>query len=119
MQTLTDRVAVVTGAASGIGRATALELAPHNIGVTAVYPLIVRTNISKTTRTTKDPLPAKAGNPISGGAHSPEFVAEHIVRAIRRNQARALVGGGMRLLDLGKRLLPVTFDRLLGRFLEQ
>jgi hypothetical protein len=41
------------------------------------------------------------------------------VRAIRRNQARVLVGSGMRLLDLGKRLLPVAFDRLLARYLEQ
>lgn len=99
-------------AVRGLSECLRVELAPHNIGVTAVYPLIVRTNISKTTRTTKGPLPTKAGDPLSGGAHAPEFVAEHIVRAIRRNQARALVGGGMRLL-------PVAFDGVLARFLEQ
>ena len=46
-------------------------------------------------------------------------VAKQIVRAIQRNQARALIGKGMRLLDLGKRLLPVAFDRILARHLEQ
>jgi short-subunit dehydrogenase len=94
-----------------------VELAPHSIGVTAVYPLIVRTNITKTTRTTKGPLPAKAGDPLK--AHTPELVAGHIVRAIRRNRARVLVGSGMHLLDLGKRLLPVAFDRILTGYLAQ
>ena len=44
---------------------------------------------------------------------------EQMARAIQRNRARALIGRGMRLLDLGKRLLPVAFDRILARNLEQ
>jgi len=103
----------------GLSECLRVELAPHNVGVTAIYPLIVRTNISKTARIMDGPLPAKAGAPLSGKAHTPEMVAEQIVRAIQRNRARVLVGSGMYLLDLGKRLLPVAFDRLLARYLEQ
>jgi short-subunit dehydrogenase len=100
-----------------------VEVSAHRvdvaIGVTAVYPLIVRTNIAKTTRTTESPLPARAGDPLAGKAHAPEQVARQIVRAIQRNRACALIGSGMHLLDLGKRLLPVAFDRILARYLEQ
>jgi hypothetical protein len=54
-----------------------------------------------------------------GKAHPPERVANEIVRAIGRNKARVLVGAGMHLLDLGKRLMPVTFEEMLARYLEQ
>jgi short-subunit dehydrogenase len=106
-------------AVRGFGECLRQELSRYDIGVTAIYPLIVRTNISQTTRWAGASVPTKASNPLRGQADTPETVAALIVRAIERNQARVLIGAKMRLLDLGKRLWPVAFDDILGRYLEK
>jgi NAD(P)-dependent dehydrogenase (short-subunit alcohol dehydrogenase family) len=99
-------------AVRGFSECLRLDLARYNIGVACVYPPIVRTNISVTTCSAGSSVPSKATNPLS------DRVAADILRGMQSDQARVPVGSGMRLLDLGKRLMPIAFDRILARYLE-
>ncbi|MEU3461342.1 SDR family oxidoreductase [Streptomyces sp. NPDC006733] len=85
------------------------ELAPHDIGVTAICPGIVNTNITSTTRfagaddAEQDRRRARSSRLYGLRNYPPEKVAEAIVRAVLRNSA----------------VVPVTPEargaRLLGR----
>ena len=85
------------------------ELAPHRIGVSAICPGIVATNITNTTTfsgTDPDQQAAKRARATKAYARRgfpPEKVAAEILRAVRT----------------GKPVVPVTFEskaaRLLGR----
>lgn len=90
------------------------ELWETPINVMGVYPGIIKTNIGKSTRGSISSK--KTMNPI-GKAHSPELVAEKVINGIYRKKSRVLVGRETYLLDYGKRLLPVAFDKLLHKYL--
>lgn len=85
------------------------ELAPHDIGVSAICPGIVNTNITSTTRfagvtdAEQDRRRARSSRLYGLRNYPPEKVAEAIVRAVMRNSA----------------VVPVTPEargaRLLGR----
>lgn len=98
----------------GFTEALRLELRARGIGVSAVYPGIISTNIEASTRRSSSRSSSSAsGPPVK--AHPPEEVAEKVVSAIRRNRARTLVGGETHLLDIGSRLFPSLFPKLVQR----
>lgn len=94
----------------GLSEALREELRPHGIGVTAICPGIVNTNITRTT-----PLRGAAATPETRERmvrmyerrnYGPERVAANILRAVQRNRAVAPItpeAWGMYLL---KRLSP-------------
>ena len=86
-----------------------VELAPHGIGVSAICPGVVETNITRTTRFVgkegpgEDALRARAVAIYRRRNFQPEGVARAILRAVAENQA----------------VVPVTLEakavRVLGR----
>ncbi len=95
------------------------ELRGTSVGVTAVFPGAIDTQISR------DARGAEAARLASMGEHRlasrllrpPSAVAAKIVTAIERDRARVLVGPDARALDLMARLLPGRAG-LLGRALD-
>lgn len=96
----------------GFTEALRLELAERGVGVSAVYPGIISTNIEASTRRSTASSKS-AGSPVK--AHAPEEVAEKVVSAIIQNRPRTLVGKETYLLDIGSRLAPSLFPRLVKR----
>jgi short-subunit dehydrogenase len=96
------------------------ELAGTSVGVTAVFPGAIHTNIVHSARG------AEAGRLSNLGRsrlapyvmRPPEAVARQVVRAIERDRARVLVGPDARLLDLFARAVPGRTG-LLGRVLDR
>ncbi len=96
---------------AGLSEALRIEMEKFNIGVTAVYPGVVRTNIftnveikGYSSRVRK--VPDKAGI-------TPDEMARRIVRAIKRNKAMVITGLGKFIFIL-KRISPVL-GRGFGR----
>lgn len=106
----------------GLSEALREELRPHGIGVTAICPGIVNTNITRTT-----PLRGAADTPENRERmvrmyerrnYGPERVAANILRAVQRNRAVAPItpeAWGMYVL---KRLSP-SFTAWISRRLGQ
>lgn len=96
------------------------ELADTSIGVTAVFPGAVHTNIMHTARGAEaERLSALASSRLAPYVlRPPEAVARKIVSAIEHDKARVLVGPDARLLDLVARVLPGR-SGLLGRALDR
>ena len=101
-------------AVRGLSESLRQELRSDGVGVTCVYPLIIRTNIESATRTSDDRIPTSAAKPSLIRAETPESVAEAIVYGIRKNKARVMVGRGMGFLDFCKRMAPTLFDRIVS-----
>lgn len=97
----------------GFTEALRLELADRGVGVSAVYPGIIKTNISAATRHAGERPADHHADPLGGRAHPPELVAKKVVYAVERNKARVLVGAETYALDIGSRLMPTLFPRLI------
>lgn len=84
------------------------ELVGSGIGVTAVFPGAIHTNITNVARGPEAERLAKLGRSRLAPyvMRPPEAVAKKIVAAIEKNKARTLVGSDARLLDLAARLAP-------------
>jgi len=96
------------------------ELAGTAIGVTAVFPGAVHTNIMHGARGGEAERLSRMGHSRLAPylLRSPDAVASRIVRAIERDQARTLVGPDARLLDLAARVLPGR-SGMIGRALDR
>lgn len=104
------------GAVRAFSEALRAELVGSGIGVTSVHPGAIRTGIMAAARGAEAERLARLGaNRLAPVLlRPPETVARRIVRAIERNQARAVVGPDARLLDVAARLLPGR-SGLVGR----
>lgn len=100
---------------SSLSQSLRKEWAPLGIGVTAVYPGIIKTNIGRGTIKKGDIL-SKLSSPVNK-AHSPYLVARKTVKAIIKNKARIFAGQEVYQLDFGMRLMPVKMDSLLNKYL--
>jgi short-subunit dehydrogenase len=97
-----------------------LELTGGNVSATCVHPGGIKTNIARSSRVTAemqrmlgDDLDAAKANFEKKFITSPEDAAKIILRAVRRNQRRVLVGPDAKLLDLLVRLFPTGYQRIV------
>lgn len=96
-----------------------LELTRAPVSATCVHPGGVRTNIARASRMTES---LRQLGPTDLGATqrafekafrtTPEAAAETILRAVRRNKRRVLVGADALAIDLVQRLFPAAYQRL-------
>lgn len=97
------------------------ELAPHGVGVSAICPGIVSTNITKTTRFVGQGVEEERASRERTTAlyakrhYGPEKVATAVVKAVRENIAVLPVTPEARLAAVGSRLSPGVV-RWLGRW---
>jgi short-subunit dehydrogenase len=108
------------GAVRSFTEALRSELVATPIGVTAVFPGAIRTNIMQTARGAEAQRLADMARsrwaPLA--LRSPETVARRIVAAIDKDRARVVVGPDARAVDLWSRLAPGR-SGLLGRALDR
>jgi short-subunit dehydrogenase len=104
------------GAVRSFTEALRSELITTDIGVTAVFPGAIRTNITNVARGSEASRLAQMGRsrlaPVT--MRPPEAVANAIVRSIRHNRARVVVGPDARVVDALVRFLPGR-SGLVGR----
>ena len=95
------------------------ELAGTSVGVTAVFPGAIHTNIVHSARgAQRSQLSSLGASRLAPHLMtSPEAAARRIVAAIERDRARALVGPDARMLDVLARLVPGR-SGLIGRALD-
>jgi NAD(P)-dependent dehydrogenase (short-subunit alcohol dehydrogenase family)/pimeloyl-ACP methyl ester carboxylesterase len=99
------------------------ELSPHGIGVTAILPGVIATNIARTTRFVgqdaagEERRQAEADARFQRRGHSPDIVANAIIRAIADNRAVVPVTPEARVLAAAARVAPALVRRFgaLGR----
>lgn len=104
------------GAVRAFTEALRAELVTTPIGVTAVFPGAIRTNITNSARGTQAERVAAMGRSRFAPLvmRPPSAVASRIVRAIEHDRARAVVGPDARMVDLLCRALPGR-SGLVGR----
>lgn len=93
----------------GFSESLRSEYSGHQLGVTALCPGLVRTQIFEQAMTPPNRRAPRFPKWITS---SPERVARRAVRAIRRNQGTVVVGAPARLIALVKRLAPNLLVRL-------
>jgi len=89
------------------------ELAPHNIGVSVVFPGIIKTEVVNAARAEGEAalkLQRNLAKVLSRFAMEPAQCARQIVDGIEKNRARTLVTGSTHVADLLKRLMPSGTD---------
>jgi NADP-dependent 3-hydroxy acid dehydrogenase YdfG len=106
-------------AVRGYSESVCADLAGTNVGVTIVMPGGVATNIINSSRIRIAGEDAAATESRRDAFNSflrtsPEKAARLIIKAIKRNRMRQLVGGDARILDFVQRLIPGRFARLTG-----
>lgn len=100
----------------GLSEALATELAVHGIGVTAVCPGAVRTNVLRDGRLDlPDGLRGRLVSAMERFATRPERLAASILRAVRRDERLVLVAGELLPLWLLKRASIAGYQRIAGR----
>ena len=101
----------------GFGEALGQELYSTKVSVSTVYPGAVRTEIAKNARfggaigPLTDPEEAQKMFNYFARTSSPQ-AARAIVKGIRKNKRRILVGADAKLLDLIQRLFPSAYQRV-------
>lgn len=94
------------------------ELAPHNIGVSVVFPGIIKTDVVTAARAEGEAalkLQRNLGKVIARFAMEPSTCAKQIVDGIEHNRARTLITGSTRVADLMKRVMPSMTDTITAR----
>lgn len=104
------------GAVRSFTEALRSELITTQIGVTAVFPGAIRTNITNTARGSESQRLADMGRSKLAPLvmRPPSVAAAKIARAIERNRARMVIGPDARFVDLTCRVLPGR-SGLIGR----
>ncbi len=93
------------------------ELANTKVSATSVHPGVINTNIPKATKfiNPKDPSAKEKGaKAFERFGHPPEDVADAIVKAIRNNEPRAVVGIEAKVFDVIQRIAPRQFVKYSG-----
>jgi len=107
-------------AVRGFTESLRIEMMGTGVGVTAVHPGGVKTDIARNARFKQGPdgstdSDEAARNFDRVARTTPESAGRQIVRAIRRNQGKLRIGADARLLDRIARLMPVGYQRLIYR----
>jgi short-subunit dehydrogenase len=92
------------------------ELVNTSVRVTTVHPGTIRSNVIRSSRMLDAQAQLKAAALQEKFGMPTDKAAEKIVRAVERNKLRVVVGADAYIGEFLKRLLPVSFQRLLGLF---
>lgn len=100
-----------------------MQLSGYNIGVSSVHPGGVKTNIVNNARFgnqvgknhSADEQKAFFANKLA--KTSPQSAAKTILKAIKNNEPRVLVGNDARILDAIQRIVPARYQKLVLRTL--
>ncbi len=105
----------------GFSEALHLELINSKVGVTLVYPGSIQTNIASHSRAWNNPKEKEKARAVQAKASkiSPSKAAKIIIRGIRRNKVRILIGAEVKALDFMVRLFPSFAPRLIHYFLRR
>lgn len=108
-------------AVRGFTYALRQELADTQIGVSCVQPGGVKTSIVKNSRfvPTDNASPTKEEFVTkfeSLAGLTSEQAAEQILNGVRKNKAQILVGKDAKLIALLERIMPIGYQKLIGRF---
>ena len=100
-----------------------LDMAGASVSATCVHPGGVRTNIAQAARIDESVAGLLGKDAETGRARfatllvaTPERAARIILRGVRRNTRRVLVGRDARAVDLMQRLLPAGYQTLVEAF---
>jgi NAD(P)-dependent dehydrogenase (short-subunit alcohol dehydrogenase family) len=96
----------------GLTESLRAELAPHGIGVSAVCPGMIATDIIRRGRFADEGMRSRAADTFAQRGLPPERVARAILGAIRRDTAVVPVGRDAWAGYVGKRLLPGVTARV-------
>ena len=92
------------------------ELSNTTVHVTTVHPGTIRSNVIRSSRMLDDEMQVKAAELQEKYGMPTDRAAQKIVLAVERNKLRVIVGADAHIGEFLKRLLPVSFQRLLGLF---
>jgi len=81
-----------------------------------VHPGTIRSNVIRSSRMLDNEAKLKAVELQKKFGMPTDKAAEKIVRAVERNKLRVVVGTDAHIGEFLKRLIPVSFQRLLGLF---
>jgi short-subunit dehydrogenase len=104
-------------AVRGFSEALRGELAPQNIGVSVVFPGLIKTEVASSARAEGDAamkLQKNLKKFMGRFAAEVEPCAKQIVDGIEKNRARTLITGPTRMVDLFKRVMPTLTDALVA-----
>jgi short-subunit dehydrogenase len=108
-------------AVRGFSEAVRHELADSGIRVTTVHPGGVRTNIARHARLPAKSDAARREQTVKGfdrvARTTPDQAAARIVRAIKRNQQRVIIGPDAWIMVALRWLMPVNYWRVVDRLL--
>ncbi len=90
----------------GLSESLRAELAPHGIGVSAICPGLINTDIIARGRFADEKLRGRHREDVPQGGHPPEQVARAVLHAIAENVAVVPVGAEAWAAWLGKRFVP-------------
>jgi NAD(P)-dependent dehydrogenase (short-subunit alcohol dehydrogenase family) len=96
----------------GLSESMRAELRPHGIGVTAICPGVIKTDILTRGRFADEKLRPGAVKSFDRHGHSPELVARAVMRGIRGNVAVVPVGAEAWAAWIGKRVAPSVMARV-------
>jgi short-subunit dehydrogenase len=109
-------------AVRGFSEALRGELSPHNIGVSAVFPGLVKTEVVNAARTQgadQERAQKNLARFVEKYALDADSCAKKIVDGIEKNRARILVTGSTVFFDLMKRLMPTLTDTMVARMMRR
>jgi short-subunit dehydrogenase len=98
------------------------ELSPHNIGVSEVFPGLVKTEIVNAARAEGEESARAQRNLakfVDRYALDADACAKKIVKGIEKNRARTLVTASTVFFDLMKRLMPSATDTIVARMMRR
>ncbi len=102
----------------GFSEALRGELQPHNIGVSVIFPGIIKTEVVASARAEGEAalkLQRNLGKVISRYAMDADACAKQIVDGIEKNRARTLITGSAKVVDVLKRVMPTALDAVTAR----
>lgn len=95
-----------------------LDIAENGVSATTIHPGGIKTNIARNARVDASVAGATEGQDVGAqfeklALTSPEQAARQILRAVRRNRRRALIGSDAKAFDLVARLPAGLTQRVL------
>jgi len=100
----------------GFAESLQTELNPFGIHVTTVFPGPIKTHMLDRSRIAVAGEKEKIQKYLLEKGDAPEKVASKILHAIIKRKSILLVSGQSKILWLFKRLMPVYFSRLIGKY---